>query len=150
MDRDICAQSERDIGRLVNMLSRKTRKRIDRTLAEFGITGVQGRIMHFIERCAESGRAVYQRDVETEFALSRSTVTNILNNLEKNGLIRRESVSSDGRLKSLEPTERADEIHRHVKRAVAEIEDCLKRNISEGQLMLFYETIETMLRNLDD
>ncbi len=139
----------RDIGMLINMLSRKTRKRIDATLAELGVTGVQGRIMRFIEQRAEEGAAVYQKDIENAFELSRSTVTNILNNMEKNSLIRRASVCIDGRLKRVELTDRAGDIHERIKGTVGDIEKRLKQNISEGQLMVFLETLEIMLKNLD-
>ena len=42
---------------------------------------------------------MFQRDVEQVFSLSRSTATGILQQLEEKGLLRRESVPSDARLK---------------------------------------------------
>ena len=56
------------------------------------------------------GQEVYQKDIETFFKLRRSTVSSLLNTLERKGLIRREAVSHDARLKKLELTEAGLEI----------------------------------------
>ena len=48
---------------------------------------------------------VYQRDIETFFHLRRSTVSSLLNTLERKGLLRREPVPHDARLKKLVLTE---------------------------------------------
>lgn len=44
---------------------------------------------------------VYQRDIETFFHLRRSTVSSLLNTMERKGLIQREPVPHDARLKKL-------------------------------------------------
>ena len=56
---------------------------------------------------------VYQRDIEREFSITRSTVTNILQLMERKGYIRRLSVPQDARLKQLVLTEEG--IQRHEK-----------------------------------
>ena len=48
---------------------------------------------------------VYQRDIEREFSITRSTVTNILQLMERKGYIERRSVPQDARLKQLVLTE---------------------------------------------
>ena len=48
---------------------------------------------------------VYQRDIEREFSITRSTVTNILQLMERKGYIERQSVPQDARLKRLILTE---------------------------------------------
>ena len=49
---------------------------------------------------------VYQRDIEREFSITRSTVTNILQLMERKGYIERQSVPQDARLKRLVLTEK--------------------------------------------
>lgn len=51
------------------------------------------------------GSDVYQRDIETFFHLRRSTVSSLLNTLERKGLLQREPVPHDARLKKLVLTE---------------------------------------------
>ncbi len=48
---------------------------------------------------------MFQRDIEREFSITRSTVTNILQLMERKGYIERRSVPQDARLKQLVLTE---------------------------------------------
>ena len=54
---------------------------------------------------------VYQRDIEREFSITRSTVTNILQLMERKGYIERRSVPQDARLKQLVLTEEGIRLH---------------------------------------
>ena len=56
---------------------------------------------------------VEQRDIEREFSITRSTVTNILQLMERKGYIQRLSVPQDARLKQLVLTKEG--IQRHEK-----------------------------------
>ena len=62
-------------------------------------TGVHGwAIRYFYENCDTD---VFQRDFEARFSIRRSTATNMLKLMEKNGIIYREPVPYDARLKKL-------------------------------------------------
>lgn len=60
------------------------------------------------------GAPVYQRDLENCFKLRRSTISSLLTNLEKKGLILREPVPHDGRLKRLVLTGPGRDLGRQV------------------------------------
>lgn len=137
-----------DYGMWVNVLSHKLKKRMNAALSEFGITAVQSRIMRYIMDKEAQG-PVFQRDVEKTFEMSRSTATAILQLLEKNGVIRRESVPKDARLKSLVPTEKAQQIDERVRACMAENQRLMIEGLSEGQLLLFLEVVKHMSENLD-
>ena len=64
---------------------------------------------------------VFQRDIEREFSITRSTVTNILQLMERKGYIQRLSVPQDARLKQLVLTEEG--IQRHEKTLLTEEEN---------------------------
>lgn len=138
-----------DYGMWINMLSHKLKKRMNAAVAEFGITGVQSRVMRYVMEGCEKG-PVFQRDVERAFAMSRSTATGILQLLEKNGVLRRESVPEDARLKSLVPTERAAQMHARVQECIRENEALMTKGLSPGQLLLFTEVLAQMSANLDE
>ena len=70
--------------------------------------------------------------------------------MEKNGLILRESVASDARLKSLIPTERAAHLDAQVMEYLHQTEQCLTRGMSSAQLTQFLETAALMSVNLDE
>ncbi|HJD23186.1 MAG TPA: MarR family transcriptional regulator [Firmicutes bacterium] len=139
---------EKDCGMWIHILSHKLRKRMNTDVQSLGLTAAQSRIMHYIlVKCADG--PVFQRDVENAFGLSRSTATGILQLMEKNGLILRESVASDARLKSLIPTEKAGQLDARVGECLDQTEQCLTHGLSSTQLSAFLETAAHMSANLD-
>ena len=140
---------EKDCGMWINILSHKLKKRMNANMQDLGITGVQSRVMHYILiKCANG--PVFQRDVENAFGLNRSTATAILQLMEKNGLILRENMVSDARLKSLIPTQKAASLDAQIKEYLYQTEQKLTRGLSEMQIALFQESAERMYANLDD
>ncbi|MFR3225607.1 MAG: MarR family winged helix-turn-helix transcriptional regulator [Blautia massiliensis (ex Durand et al. 2017)] len=140
---------EKDCGMWIHILSHKLKKRMNANMQSLGLTGGQSRIMHYIlVKCAEG--PVFQRDVEKAFGMSRSTATGILQLMEKNGLIVRESVASDARLKSLIPTERAAHLDAQISESLRQGEQRLTKGLSSEQLAQFLETAAHMAANLDE
>lgn len=139
---------EKDCGMWINILSHMLKKRMNANTQSLGITGVQSHVMHYIlVKCADG--PVFQRDVERAFSLSRSTATGILQLMEKNDLIRRESVASDARLKSLIPTKKAADLDAQIGEFLRQTEQRLTQGLSDEQLAQFIQTAEHMYANLD-
>ena len=139
---------EMDCGMWINILSHKLKKRMNANMQSLGLTGVQSRIMHYIlVKCTDG--PVYQRDVESAFGMSRSTATGILQLMEKNGLILRESVASDARLKSLVPTDKAAHLDAQIGESLRQTEQRLTQGLSDEQIALFLETVAHMSENLE-
>ena len=140
---------EKDCGTWINILSHKIKKRMNANMQDLGLTGVQSRGMHYIlVKCADG--PVFQRDVENAFGLNRSTATGILQLMEKNGLILRESVASDARLKSLIPTEKAANLDAQIGECLRRTEQKLTSGLSDAQIALFQESAERMYANLEE
>ena len=72
-------------------------------------TPMHGWIIGYLYRHRDT--PVFQRDIEREFSITRSTVTNILQLMERKGYIRRQSVPQDARLKRLILTEEGGRVH---------------------------------------
>ena len=140
---------EKDCGMWIHVLSHKLKKRMNADVQSLGITGVQSRIMHYILiKCTEG--PVFQRDVENAFDMCRSTATGILQLMEKNGLILRENVASDARLKSLIPTKKAEQLDAQIGELLRQTERRLTQGLSDEQLALFRDSATRMSANLDD
>ena len=84
---------------------------IFRRLNQFSRANGVEQIIEYLYRHRDE--PVFQRDIEREFSITRSTVTNILQLMERKGYIRRLSVPQDARLKQLVLTEEG--IQRHEK-----------------------------------
>ena len=72
-------------------------------------TPMHGWIVEYLY--AHRDAPVFQRDIERDFSITRSTVTNILQLMERKGYIERQSVPQDARLKMLVLTEKVREFH---------------------------------------
>ena len=75
-------------------------------------TPMHGWIIEYLYRHRDA--AVFQRDIEREFSITRSTVTNILQLMERKGYIQRQSVPQDARLKQLVLTEEGVRFHENT------------------------------------
>lgn len=94
-------------------------------------------------------RDIFQKDFEKEFDIRRSTASNILSLMEKNGLIVRESVPHDARLKKILLTEKAVQIHLEVDEELRYMEQGLTENISEEELSAFFATADKIRKNIE-
>ena len=96
---------KREVTFTVRSLSNGIHRLMDSSIAkDWRITPMQGRFIGFIRRHQSD---VFQRDLEAEFCIRRSTASAILQTMERDGLIRREAVQQDARLKKLVLTPKA-------------------------------------------
>ncbi len=92
---------------------------------------------------------VFQKDLEARFSVRRSTMTSILQLMEKNGLIVKEEVPSDRRLKKLILTPLAIEKQQKMALCIDELDKKIKSGISEEELNAFFAVAEKISANLD-
>lgn len=76
---------------------------------------------------------VYQRDIEREFSITRSTVTNILQLMERKGYIERQSVPQDARLKQLVLTEEGVHFHENTILSFHQTDDYVANLLTEEE-----------------
>lgn len=130
----------------INTLSNKTK----RTLHSFSIDGefssAEGRTLHFI--LAHTGD-LFQKDIEEEFDIRPSTATQLLQRMEKDGLIFRETAEHDARLKRIVATPKAISYQNQVTADLGILEETLTSGIAPEKLKVFYEVVDQILENLD-
>ena len=93
-------------------------------------------------------KEIYQRDIEKQFSIGRSTVTAIIQLMEKRDLVRRESVEHDARLKKVILTEKGYEHHDLVEENIYNIHKKVMAGISEEEKELFLSIARKMESNL--
>ena len=108
----------------------------------------QAFILRFV---AESGeKPVFQRDIERAFKLRRSTITATINKMEENGIIVRESVEYDSRLKRLVLTERGRLLSEECKARVLAIETEVASALTEKETEIFYNLIKKLQKKAEE
>lgn len=113
-----------------------------------GLTKAQGGIIHFLS--VNSGRDVFQRDIEDEFKIRRSSVSVLLSSMESAGYIERQSVEQDARLKKIVLTEKAIALDNSVRDMFDRYDTVLAENISEKELAVFYGVIDKIKQNIEN
>ena len=93
---------------------------------------------------------IFQRDLEKEFVMRRSTATNFVKKMEQAGLIRRESVAYDARLKKIILTDKAFELQAGMMAKKKEFETLLRGDFSEAEIKQFIATIQKIKHNLQE
>lgn len=111
------------------------------------LTMMQSWIIWFLYEHSEED--IYQRDIEAEFSIARSTATGILKLMEKRGYIRRVSVERDARLKKLELTEVGIRMQEGTIRNINRLESTLRQGISDEDLEVFFRVIRKMRSNIE-
>ena len=116
------------------------RKKVDK------MTGSGGWIISYI---AENyNRDVFQRDLEKEFDITRSTASKNVDLLVENGFIEREPVDYDARLKKLVLTDKAREVFKIMRNDRAALEDQMLKGFSDEekkQLRVFLKRLSSNL-----
>lgn len=112
------------------------------------MTGNHGYIIGFIYENRD--RDIFQRDIEKEFNLRGSTVTNMLNLMEKNGLIERRSVDADKRLKRIVLTDKAQEIQQLVISDFERLEKTVSRGIDPKDIEVFFSVLDKINANIKE
>lgn len=139
--------NRKDAGRVIGMVSNQIKRQLDSTILNDTLTGMQGRFLHFILTYSAE-QDVFQRDLEEEFNLRRSTATGILQLMEKSGLLYRESVDYDARLKKIVVTQKGAQCKAQVEQSIRVLEERLQRGISHEDLAVFFRVMAQMSKNL--
>lgn len=133
---------------MINCISNRLRNRSQEVHTQLGIGSAQGKILNYVLVESEA-HSVYQKDLEREFGLRPSTVTEMLNALEQKKLIQRVSDEWDGRYKKIVFTEKARSMKDRIRQEVEETEHLLLQGIAEQEKQEFLRIAGKMLQNLE-
>jgi DNA-binding MarR family transcriptional regulator len=131
------------IGREVNIFINRINRQVSIIVSKFGITGAQAHIINFIHNESKN-RDVFQRDIEKEFDIRRSSVTNALQLMELKGLIVRMNVPIDARLKKINLTEKGSVIQDKVSSIIVQSEQDLRDKLTENEYRTLVNIVEKL------
>ena len=137
---------EKSLVEKYTAMNRRLKRYFDSFFADSPITSIQGLVLDYLFRNRETD--VFQKDLEEYLEIKGSSVTSILDNLEKNGYVRREAVDYDGRLKKLAITEKAYAIEEDIVERVNGYMYSLFRGIPEEEREVFYSVLCRMIDNM--
>lgn len=138
------------IGFVIRCLDHVLRRNLEADVKADGIdeiTLMHGWIIRYLYENREND--IFQKDIEKNFAIGRSSVTGIIQIMEKKGFIRRESVAHDARLKKVTLTEKGIKSHRRIEELITLQNEKMARGIEEEDLQVFLRVAEQIRANLE-
>ena len=137
-----------ELGRNVHMLSRLLKRNTDIEVTKYGITGVQSAMIGFIYEKSRK-KDVFAKDIEKAFDLRRASSAGIIQNMEKNGLIKREMVGNDAKIKKIVLTEKALELRKKLDKSIKNTEKKMQEGLTKEEVEKYVELTKKMAKNLE-
>jgi DNA-binding MarR family transcriptional regulator len=138
------------IRSLNNMITRRfDASRPDKEVLE-RITGTNRWVIGYLVEQRRAGKDVYQRDLEKAFGVTRSTVSKVLDLMEQKGLIERQSVECDARLKKLVLLPKALELSERMCAYAEGVEKEITAGFSPAEIENLFDYIDRIKKNLGD
>jgi DNA-binding MarR family transcriptional regulator len=144
----------RSVGKAIRSLNNMIARRFDaggpdREVLERITCGNRWVIGYLVEQ-TQAGREVYQRDLEKTFGITRSTVSKVLDLMVRKGLIERQSVAHDARLKKLVLLPKALELSAQMRAYAESVERELLTGFSPEEVERLFGYIDRMKKNLGE
>ena len=142
--------SRTHIGFLCDCIGREVKGAINRGLKECednSCSPKHGWIIGYFVRQTEP---IFQKDLEQVFHFPKSTLADIIQILEKDGLIKKEPVDGDGRKKQIVVTEKGLKFNHDIESQIMEVEDYITKDISDEEIETVVKVLDKMQRNARD
>ena len=136
-----------DISRINHIISRNVDAAVINAIDD-NLTVSQAYVIDFISNEGED-REIFQKDLEKEFDLKRSSISLMLNNMEKSDLIIRVPVAEDARLKKIILTEKSMKLYENISTAIDSVENKLSENITLEEIKAFQRVLDKIRKNLE-
>ena len=114
------------------------------------LTNVIGWTIGFICKRNCEGIETYQKDIEKEFKISRSTATELLQNMEQHGYLYREVSPLDNRLKRIVLTDKSIELQKNVFNTLDGVDTKMLNGFTKEEKETLFSFLARIQKNLDE
>lgn len=138
------------IGGLLRELTIAVHRNIGVELSEHELgdmKGPQSMALGYIIH-ASTKDELYVKDLEKYMKIRKSTASELVSRLEKNGYVRTEKSQKDGRLKRLIVTEEGHEAHDRILYLLQEVDDRLVAGLSKEEVDTFVRILNKLIQNM--
>lgn len=138
------------IGGLLRELTIAVHRNIGVELSEHELgdmKGPQSMALGYLIR-ASAQDEIYVKDLEKYMKIRKSTASELVSRLEKNGYVKTEKSQKDGRLKRLIVTEEGHEAYDRILQFLQEIDDRLVEGLSKEEVDTFVNLLNRLIQNM--
>lgn len=132
--------SEKIISKNISIINRYSNSYADRKLIEFGLNKTKAEVMLFIN----DNSSPNQTEINDHFLFNKSSISKIINSLERNGYVERSSDKEDIRQKNVSLTKKGDSMIVTLKDIIDGWDKDITSTLSEDELKSFKDTLEVI------
>lgn len=133
-----------EIALLIKFIDKEFKKDFESRLSEYGLTAQQGRLLFFIHCNDLEGHPVRQVDIEKRFQLTKSTVSGLVDRMEKANLI--EKIKEDKK-QYLKASEYGRSIVNHIHDKRTECLNKMMHGLDEKEINELNRLLSKVLNN---
>lgn len=146
----IRSESEKSkVREYVTLIGQRTRLLLNELLLPYDITSQQARIIGFVISEQRLGRVICQKDIEEAFELKGSSITSLLQGLERKHFIIRRPDPADERRKVVTILPKGQDLMSEFETAFDEMDERLVRDLAPEQMRELVQMLERIMHNLD-
>lgn len=139
------------IGYRIKTLSNLMKRNMER---QFGprhdrATFMQGWVIGYLSEREEKGLETFQKDIEEEFSINRSTTSEMLKLMAKRQMISRLPVAKDARLKKIVLTDKSRAIQKHIDDTMRHMYERLTEGLTEEEIATFIVILDKLIVNTE-
>ena len=139
------------VGHQVHRIDRSISKLLEMRVKEEGLDEIalmHGWILRYLYE--HQDKEIYQKDIEKEFSINRSTTSEMLKLMCKKGMIEREEVEYDARLKKIVLTESSRNHNRQIEENLKEMHQKLVKDLSKEEINTFIKIADKLINNIKE
>jgi len=146
MDEDGMLMYSDYIGRIIHMLQLY----IDESLLPYEITHQQARIVSYLDEIETSGKKIHQKQLDSKMGLTSSSITSLLQSLEKKEFIRREADEIDARKKFIYLTDKGRTLNKEFIVVFNKAEELLMEVIQPEERKFLFNILKRITLHLEN
>lgn len=139
------------IGYQVKALDHMLRRQAEAFIRENGFDGMSMTNGFIIGYLAENeGSDIFQKDIERQFKVGKSSLAGTLKTMEEKGYIIRQPVLGDTRLKKVCLTDKGRSYIKKIEQGHIQMEEKLRQGLSDEEVQNFLNTVRKMQDNMSE
>ncbi|CAI2667403.1 hypothetical protein AKUH1B302M_14380 [Apilactobacillus kunkeei] len=137
-----------NIGRQLKIASTQLTKQFDKFAIQYDLTSMQMSVIDFLTLFKD--QEMFQKDIEHEFNIRRSTASTLLKRMEDKGLIRRVESNKDARQKQVILTDLSVQYEDDIQKFMVETQQQIHSFLSDEEYTALASSLAKIIKHMGD
>ncbi|CAI2661890.1 MarR family transcriptional regulator [Apilactobacillus kunkeei] len=137
-----------NIGRQLKIASTQLTKQFDKFAIQYDLTSMQMSVIDFLTLLYD--QEIFQKDIEHEFNIRRSTASTLLKRMEDKGLVRRVESNKDARQKQVILTDLAVQYEDDIQKFMVKTQQQIHSFLSDEEYAALESSLDKIIKHMGD